>query len=171
MILENKKKRIKCAIWKTCEAEFIPCRHSSEMLRETVETHSSVGVHFSNRNVTMGNVTRVLAAFVTREAPKSLKALESSNFSFPQCLEGPTRKPRHATAFLARTPTRKRFPAFHCIRMFKGILSRHARFKTHRLAVYHCLKEVQKPFRHPSVFKTRVSTRACPFLKRAFSPI
>ena len=38
-------------------------------------------------------------------------------------------------------------------------------FKTHRHAVYHCLKRVQKPFRHASVFKTRVSTRACPFLK------
>ena len=35
------------------------------------------------------------------------------------------RRGRHAKpdtlVFLARTPTRKRFPAFHCIRMFKGI--------------------------------------------------
>ena len=44
-------------------------------------------------------------------------------------------------------------------------------FRTHRHAVYYCLKGVQKPFRHASVFKTRVLTRACPFLKRAFSPI
>ena len=67
-------------------------------------------------------------------------------------LEGPTRKPRHAS--VARAPTRKRSPhstVYECLKAF----FRHARvFKRHRHAVYHCLKEVQKPFRHASVFKT-----------------
>ena len=78
--------------------------------------------------------------------------------------EGPTRKPRHASVFGTHSDTQA-VPAFHCIRMFKGIFRHASVFKTH-----HCLKEVQKPFRHASVFKTRVSTRACPFLKRAFRP-
>ena len=90
-------------------------------------------------------------------------------------LSSALRKGRHANpdtlAFLARTPTRKRFPhstVYECLKAF----FRHASvFKTHRHAAYHCLKEVQKPFRHASVFKTRVSTRGCPFLKRAFLPI
>ena len=43
--------------------------------------------------------------------------------------------------------------------------------KTHRDAVYQCLKKPLTFYRHASVFKTRVSTCACPFLKRAFSPI
>ena len=85
-------------------------------------------------------------------------------------LEGPTRKPRLAGVFSTHSDMQA-VPAFHCIRMCKGVLFRHASFKTHRHAAYHCLKEVQKPFQHASVFKTRVSTRACPFLKRAFSPI
>ena len=57
-------------------------------------------------------------------------------------LEGPTRKPRHA--FLARTPTRKRFPhstVHECLKAF----FRHASvFKTHRHAVYHCLQRGPK---------------------------
>ena len=35
-------------------------------------------------------------------------------------LEGPTRKPRHATVFNTHSDTQA-VPAFHCIRMFKGI--------------------------------------------------
>ena len=78
-------------------------------------------------------------------------------------LEGPTRRPRHASVFSTHSDTQA-VPAFHCIRMFKGKFRHASVFKTHRRAVFHCLKEVQKPFRHASVFRTRVSTRACPFL-------
>ena len=77
---------------------------------------------------------------------------------------------RHASVFSMHSDTQA-VPAFHCIRMFKGHFFDTHFFKMHRHAVYHCLKEVQKPFRHASVFKTLVSTRACPFRKRAFSPI
>ena len=73
-------------------------------------------------------------------------------------------------AFLARTPTRKRLPhstVHECLKAF----FRHARFKMHRHAVYHCFKKPPTLFRHASVFKTRGLTRACPFLKRTFSPI
>ena len=94
-------------------------------------------------------------------------------FSLPmqaaRYLEGPTRKPRHASVFSTHSDTQAA-PAFHCTRMFKGIFFDTRVFKTHRNAVYHCLKEVQKRF-HAGVLETRVSTRACPFLKRAFSPI
>ena len=62
-------------------------------------------------------------------------------------------------------------PTFHCIRMFKGIFSTRAFFYTHRHAVYQCLKKPPTFLRHASVFKTRVSTRTCPFFKRAFLPI
>ena len=42
--------------------------------------------------------------------------------------------------------------------MFKEALFDTLAFlKKHRRAVYHCLKEVPKPFRHASAFKTRVS--------------
>ena len=68
-----------------------------------------------------------------------------------------------------------RFPIslenFKILKFFNLWALRARVLKMHRHAVYHCLKEVQKPFRHASVFKTRVSTRACPYLKRAFSPI
>ena len=84
-------------------------------------------------------------------------------------LEGPTRKPGHASVLSTHSDTA--VPAFHRIRMFKRTFRHASVFKTHRHAVYHCLKQVQKPFRHASVFKTRVLTRACPFLKRAFSAI
>ena len=80
-------------------------------------------------------------------------------------LEGPTHKPRHASVFSTHSDTQA-VAAFHCVRMFNT-----RAFNKHRHAVYHCLKEVQKPFRHASVFKTRVSSRACPFFKCAFSPI
>ena len=44
---------------------------------------------------------------------------------------------------------------------------RRARFKTHRHAVYHCLKEVQKQFRHASVFRhARFDTRVSVFKTR-----
>ena len=72
------------------------------------------------------------------------------------------------------TPTRKRFPHSTVYdSVYKHIFDTLAFLKTHRHAVYHCLKEVQKPFRHASssVLKTRISTRACLFLKRAFAPI
>ena len=85
-------------------------------------------------------------------------------------LEGPTRKPRHASVFSTHSDTQA-VPAFHCIRLCLKAFFRHASvFKTHRHAVYHCLKEVQEPFRHASAFKTRVSTRACPFLNARFRP-
>ena len=70
-------------------------------------------------------------------------------------LEGPTRKPRHASVFSTRSDTQA-VPAFHCIPMFKGIFSTRYVFKTRRHAVYHCLKDVQ------NIFDTLV------FLKRAF---
>ena len=74
-------------------------------------------------------------------------------------------KGRHADpdtlAFLARTPTRKRFPHSTVHECLKALFRHASVFKTHRHAVYHCLKEVQKPFRHASVFKTRISTCAC----------
>ena len=71
------------------------------------------------------------------------------------------RKARHANpdtlAFLARTPTRKRFShstVYECLKAF----FRHASvFETHRHAVYHCLKKPPTFFRH-----------ANDFLKRAF---
>ena len=98
----------------------------------------------------------------------------SPTFRYPQRwsllapLQGPTRKPRHASVCNTHSDTQA-VPAFDCIRMFKGIFRHASVFKTHRHAVYQCLKEVQKLFRHASVFKTRISTLACPFLKRAFS--
>ena len=57
------------------------------------------------------------------------------------------------------------------------VLFRHASvFKTHRHAVYHCLKEVQKPFRHASVFKrafrharVRFKTRVNAHLRPSFT--
>ena len=55
-------------------------------------------------------------------------------------LEGPTRKPRH-TGVLARTPTRKRFLHSAVYERFKAFF-RHARVvKTHRHAVYQCLRK------------------------------
>ena len=41
----------------------------------------------------------------------------------------------------------------------KALFRHPSGFKTHRHAVYHCLKQVQKLFRHASVFITCVSTR------------
>ena len=49
--------------------------------------------------------------------------------------------------------------------MFKGIFSTCAFLKTHRHAAYQCLKKPPTCFRHARFFKTRVSTRACPFFK------
>ena len=43
-------------------------------------------------------------------------------------LEGPTRKPRHASVFSTHSDTQA-VPAFHCIRMFKGIFSTRAFLK------------------------------------------
>ena len=55
-----------------------------------------------------------------------------------------TQTPTHHSVFGTSTPTRKRFPhstACECLKAF----FRHASvFKTHRHAVDHCLKEVQK---------------------------
>ena len=84
-------------------------------------------------------------------------------------LEGPTRKPRHASVFSTHSDTQA-VPAFHCIRMFKSIFSTRAFLKcTDTLStIAHKRPKNEKPFRHASVFKTRVLTRACPFLKRAF---
>ena len=67
-------------------------------------------------------------------------------------LEGPTRKPRHASVFSMHSDTQA-VPAFHCIRMSKSIFFETRFFKTHRHAVYHYLNEVQKPFRQASVLK------------------
>ena len=76
-----------------------------------------------------------------------------------QILEGPTRKPQHASVFSTHSDTQA-VPAFHSAYECLQAFFRHASmFKTHRHAIYHCLKEVQKPFRHASIFKTRVSTR------------
>ena len=67
-------------------------------------------------------------------------------------LEGPTLKTRHASVFSTHSDTQA-VPAFHCEYECLNAFFRHASvFKTHRHAVYHCLKEVQKPFRHASVF-------------------
>ena len=77
-----------------------------------------------------------------------------------QNLEGPTRKLRHATAFLARKlrhASGSRIPLY----TLKAFFRHASAFKTHQHAVYHCLKEVQKPFWHASAFKTHVSTCAC----------
>ena len=43
-------------------------------------------------------------------------------------LEGPTRKPRHASVFSMHSDTQA-VPSFHCIRMFKGIFSTRAFLK------------------------------------------
>ena len=45
-----------------------------------------------------------------------------SHYTGVSQLEGPTRKPQHASVFSTHSDTRA-VPAFHCIRMFKGILS------------------------------------------------
>ena len=85
-------------------------------------------------------------------------------------LEGPTRKPRHASVFSTHSDTQA-VPAFHCIRLcLKACFRQAKRFKTHRHAVYQCLKKPPIFFRHASVFKknARFDTLACPFLKRAF---
>ena len=67
-----------------------------------------------------------------------------------------TQTPTRNNVFSTHSDTQA-VPAFHCIRLCLKAVFRHARvFKTHRHAVYHCLKEVQNHF------NTRV------FLKRAF---
>ena len=48
-------------------------------------------------------------------------------------------------AFLARTPTRKRFPHSTVCECLKAFFRHASVCKTHRHAVYHCLKEVHKP--------------------------
>ena len=55
-------------------------------------------------------------------------------------LEGPTRKARQASVFSTHSDTQA-VPAFHCVRMFKGIFSTRVFFKTHWHAVYQCLKK------------------------------
>ena len=50
--------------------------------------------------------------------------------------------------------------------MFKNNFFRLARLKNAPTRCLPLLKRGPKTFRHASVFKTRVSTRACPFLKR-----
>ena len=81
-------------------------------------------------------------------------------------LEGPTRKPRHASVCSTHSDTQA-VPALHCIRMLGGNFSTCV-FKTHPHAVYQCLKKPPTFLRHASVFETHVSTRSCLFLKRAF---
>ena len=79
-------------------------------------------------------------------APRfSVQRFQSTCFKgFWDLLEGPTRKPRHASVFSTHSDTQA-VPAFHCIRMFKSIFSTRAFLKrTHRHAVYHCLKEGPK---------------------------
>ena len=106
--------------------------------------------------------------FPLRYGRKSPSPGENAENLASRAFQGPTRKPRHASVFSTSTPTRKRFPHSTVHECFTALFRRASVFKTHRHAVYQCLKEVQKPFRHASVFRTRVSTRACPFLKRAF---
>ena len=81
-----------------------------------------------------------------------------------------TQTPTRHSAFSTSTPIRERFPhstAYECLKAF----FRHASvFKTHRHAVYQCLKKPPTFFRHASVFETLVSTRACPFLNARFRP-
>ena len=61
---------------------------------------------------------------------------------------GPTHKPRHASVFSTHSDTQA-VPAFHCIRLCLKASFRHASvFKKHRHTIHHCLKEVQKTFRH-----------------------
>ena len=75
-------------------------------------------------------------------------------------LDGPTRKPRHASAFSTHSDTQA-FPTVHCIRMFKGILSTRAfltRTDTLSANAYrslrHCfdtLAFLKRAFRHARV--------------------
>ena len=75
-------------------------------------------------------------------------------------LKAPSGKSTHPLASLeARTPTHKRFPHSTVYKCLRHVFDTQF-FKARRHAVYHCLKEVQKPFRRASVFKTHVSTRA-----------
>ena len=70
-------------------------------------------------------------------------------------LEGPTRKPRHASVFSTHSDTQS-VPAFHCIRMFKGTFSTCAFLKrTDTLSII-ALKRSKNHF------------DALVFLKRAF---
>ena len=83
-------------------------------------------------------------------------ANEERTFRASHTLEGPTRKPRHASVFSTHSDTQA-VPALHCIRMFQGIFStRYSVFKTHRHTVGQCLKSLRHLF----------DTLA--FLKRAF---
>ena len=68
-----------------------------------------------------------------------------------------TQTPTRHSVSRTSTPTRKRFPHSTAHECLKALFRHASVFKTHRHAVYHCLKEVQNPFRHTSVFKTRVS--------------
>ena len=82
--------------------------------------------------------------------------------------EGPTRKPHHTKRFRTHSPTRKQFlqSAVHeCLNAFFLDMSA---LKMHRHAVYQCSRRSPKA----SALRTRarVSTRACPILKCAFSP-
>ena len=58
-------------------------------------------------------------------------------YFFAVFLEGPTRKPRHASVFSTHSDTQA-VPRFHCIRMFKGIFSTRAFLKL-RYALTRCL--------------------------------
>ena len=78
----------------------------------------------------------------------NIEKAASGMWRFPAAflsLEGPTRKPRHASVFSTHSDTQA-VPAFHCTRMFNSIFSTRVFFKTNRHAVSHCLREVQKPF-------------------------
>ena len=78
-------------------------------------------------------------------------------------LEGLTRKP-DTLAFLAGTPTRERFPHSAAHERLKAFFDTRV-FKTHRHAVYQCLKKPPTFFRHASVFKTRVSKKCVSVFK------
>ena len=78
-----------------------------------------------------------------------LHSFPLSNTPVFQSLEGPTRKPRHASVFSTHSDTQA-VPAFHGIWMFKAFIRHASAFKTHRHAVYHCIKEVQHRFWLPS---------------------
>ena len=66
-----------------------------------------------------------------------------------------TQTPTRHSVFSTSTPTRKRFPHSTVYKCLKAFFRHASVFKTHRHAVYHCLKEVQKPFRRASVCKTK----------------
>ena len=89
--------------------------------------HLQLQLHFTRRDVYNIFKMFVCTSNVDGGACVCIYLRQSLN-DWEKNLEGPTRKPRHASVFSTHSDTQSG-PAFHCIRMFKGIFSTRAFLK------------------------------------------